>query len=90
MDAEHVTEIDVASRRQTRHRAGRLPSAVAWTPRGARLVTLGGAGEIAVLRSGGRRPRRHRVGGAPRGIAVAGNRAWTVDALTGTVATVRV
>lgn len=84
MQAEQVSEVDVASRRLRSHRVGRLPSAVAWTRRGSRLVTLGGAGEIVVLRSGGRR-RRHRVGGSPRGLAVAGNRAWTVDALTGAV-----
>ena len=87
-DADQVSEIDAASGRLTRHRAGRLPSAVAWTRRGGRLAALGGAGEVVVLRRGAR-PRRYRVGGAPRGLAVAGNRAWTVDALTGAVRTVR-
>ena len=82
--AEHVSEIDIATRRLRRHRAGRLPSAVAWTRSGRRLVALGGAGEVLVI--GG---KRHRVGGAPRGLAVAGNRAWTVDALSGAIAQVR-
>lgn len=89
LDAEHVSELDVASRRVTVHRAGRLPSAVGWTARGGRVVTLGGAGEIVVLRTG-RPPRRHPVGGAPRGLAVRRNRAFTVDSLTGAVAGVRV
>jgi DNA-binding beta-propeller fold protein YncE len=88
-DAEYVSEIDVASGRLARHRAGRLPSAVAWTRRGRRLATVGGTGEVVVLGARGR-TRRHRVGGAPRGLAVAGNRAWTVDALTGAVRKVRV
>jgi DNA-binding beta-propeller fold protein YncE len=88
-DAEYVSEIDIASGRLARHRAGRLPSAVAWTRRGRRLATVSGAGEVVVLGARGR-ARRHRVGGAPRGLAVAGNRAWTVDALTGAIRKVRV
>jgi DNA-binding beta-propeller fold protein YncE len=87
VDAEHVSEIDIASGHVTRHRAGRLPSAVAWTRTGRRLAVLGGAGAVVVL---GGRPKRHRVGGAPRGLAVAGRRAWTVDALTGAVRMVRI
>jgi hypothetical protein len=82
-----VSEIDIASGRVKRHRAGRHPSAVAWTATGRRVAVLGGAGEVVVL---GGRPKRHRVGGAPRGLAVSGRRAWTVDSLTGAVRTVRV
>jgi hypothetical protein len=72
----------------TRRPAGRLPSAVAWSRRGERLATVGGAGEIVVLGRAGERAR-HPVGGSPRGLAVAGRRAWTVDSLTGTVSEVR-
>jgi DNA-binding beta-propeller fold protein YncE len=86
-DAEHVSEIDIRSKHTVRHRAGRLPSGVAWTRAGKRLVTLGGDGSVVVL--GGGRRRRIEVGGAPRGLAVAGRHAWTVDNLTGAVAKVR-
>lgn len=85
---EHVSEIDLASGGVTRRRAGRLPSAVAWTPRGSRVVTVGGTGEIVAFGAGGRRTT-HAVGGAPRGLAVAGRQAWTVDALSGAVNQVR-
>ncbi|MEX2194215.1 MAG: hypothetical protein WD844_02940 [Thermoleophilaceae bacterium] len=88
LDAENVSEIDVASGHVTRRRAGRLPSAVAWTPGGVRLVALGGAGEIVAFERGGA-TTSHAVGGAPRGLAVAGPRAWTVDALTGAIGAVR-
>jgi DNA-binding beta-propeller fold protein YncE len=87
-EAERVSEIDLASGGVIRRRAGRLPSAVCWTRRGRGLVTLGGAGEIVELGpSGGR--TSHAVGGAPRGLAVAGRRAWTVDSLGGAVSEVR-
>lgn len=86
--AERVSEIDLASGGFTRRRAGRQPSAVAWSSGGRRLVALGGAGEIVAFGpSGG--PAGYAVGGAPRGLAVAGSRAWTVDALTGSVSEVR-
>ncbi|HYF25037.1 MAG TPA: hypothetical protein VD931_04800 [Baekduia sp.] len=86
--AEHLSEIATGSGRVRRHRAGELPSAVAWTSRGARLVTLAGAGEVLVLGAGGKR-RRVGAGPAPRDLAVAGARAWTVDGLTGAIAQVR-
>ena len=86
--AEHVSEIEIASRRLTRHRAGRRPSGVAWTRRNRRVVALGGAAEVVVL-AGARRRLERRVGVAPRGLAVAGDRAWTVSALTGEVSQVR-
>ncbi|MCW2999783.1 MAG: SMP-30/Gluconolaconase/LRE-like region-containing protein [Solirubrobacterales bacterium] len=83
-DAEYVSEIVIASGRVRRHRTGHLPSAVAWTARGRRLVLLSGTGELVVLGRRGARGRR-RVGGVPRGLAVAGERVWTVDAVTGAV-----
>lgn len=83
--ADQVSELDLHRGQLKRHEPGRLPSGVAWTPRGRRLVALGGAGAIVVLGH-----RRHKVGAAPRGLVVAGGRAWTVDALTGAIATVRV
>jgi len=86
---ESVTEIDRRTGRSVRRRAGHQPSAVAWTATGRRLVALGGSGEIVVLRPG-RAPRAVKTGGAPRGLAVAGRRAFTVDALTGKVARVTV
>ena len=86
---ERVSDIDLASGGVTRRRAGRLPSAVAWTRRGGRVVTVGGTGEIVAFAPAGGRTI-HAVGGAPRGLAVAGRRAWTVDALSGAVSQVRV
>jgi DNA-binding beta-propeller fold protein YncE len=89
VDDEHVTEIDLPSGEVVaRRHVGRLPSAVAWTRRGRRLIALGGAGQVVAITAAGRRTR-HRVGGSPRGLALAGNSAWTVDALTGRVARVR-
>jgi DNA-binding beta-propeller fold protein YncE len=87
-DASEVSEIVISSGRLIRHAAGRLPSGVAWSRGGARLVALGGSGQVLAIGRAGRRTM-HRVGGAPRGLAVAGDRAWTVDALTGAVAKVR-
>jgi DNA-binding beta-propeller fold protein YncE len=87
-DAEYVSEIVLASGRVHRHRTGHLPSGVGWTARGRRLVLLGGTGELVVLGRGGSR-RRRRVGGEPRGLAVAGERVWTVDGVTGAVQGVR-
>lgn len=85
---DHVSELDLRTGRSRRRTAGPLPSAVAWTRRGRRLVALGGAGELVVL--GARGVRRLPVSGAPRGLAVAGSRAWTVDGLSGDVDRVRV
>ncbi len=85
-DAGRVSEIVTATGRVRHHRVGPLPSAVAWTARGDRLVALGGG--AAVVKLGGRRAQR-RVGAAPRGLAVAGGRAWTVSALTGAVSRVK-
>jgi hypothetical protein len=73
-----ISEIDIATRRVRRHDVGRLPSAVAYSRSGRRLVATGGS--IVTI---GR--RRQKVGGAPRGLAVAGRRAYTVDGLTGRV-----
>jgi DNA-binding beta-propeller fold protein YncE len=75
-----VTELELRHGRVVRHVAGRLPSAVAWTRNGRRLVALGGESSVAVLGA-----RRHHVVPAPRGLAVAGRRYWTVSALTGAV-----
>jgi DNA-binding beta-propeller fold protein YncE len=87
-DAEHVSEIEVRSGKVHRHYAGALPSGIAWTTQGHRLVALGG--ESVVVRLGaGRGHARRGVGAAPRGLAVAGRRAWTVSALTGDVSGVR-
>lgn len=87
-DADRVSEISLSSRRVRRHTAGRLPSAVGWTRRGSRLIALGGAGTVLEIAPGGRRTR-HAVGGSPRGLAVAGDLAWTVDALNGEIGRVR-
>lgn len=78
--ATRVTELGLAHGHARRHEAGRLPSAVAWTRSGRRLVALGG--DSAVLALGG---HRHAVGVAPRGLAVAGRRFWTVSAVTGAI-----
>ena len=83
-EAELVSEIDVRSKRLTRHRAGAFPSGVAFTATGRRLVTLGGEGAVLTIGRG-----RQRVGGAPRGLTVAGRRAFTVDGLTGEIAQVK-
>lgn len=73
-----VSEIELSSGEVHRHAAGRHPSAVAWTRGDRRLVALGG--EAAVLELG-RRNRRRKVAPAPRDLAVAGRRFWTVSAL---------
>ena len=88
IDSERVSEIEVASGKLKRHRAGRLPSAVGWAAGGRRVVALGGGGQVVAISPNGRRAR-HEVGGAPRGLAIDGNRAWTVDALSGKIARVR-
>jgi DNA-binding beta-propeller fold protein YncE len=86
--SSYVSEIHMASRKLRSRYVGRLPSGVAWTGRGQRLVALGGAGEILLIgRRGG--VSHHRVGGAPRGLAVLGKRAWSVDALSGAIQKVR-
>lgn len=84
LDADHVSELDLDSGKVRRHRAGRLPSAVAWTRRGRRLIALGGSGDVLEISKGGGR-KRHRVAGSPRGLAVAGEKAWSIDALTGKI-----
>lgn len=84
LDSDHVSELDLKSGHVKLHRAGRLPSAVAWTRRGRRLVALGGSGEVLEISKGGKR-RHHHVGGSPRGLAIAGEKAWSVDALSGKI-----
>ncbi|MTD44656.1 hypothetical protein GKE82_10235 [Conexibacter sp. W3-3-2] len=81
-DADRVSEIDLRRGTVRRLAAGPLPAAVGYTRRGRRLAVVGGAGQVVVL---GPRPRRRAVGGAPRGLAVVGERAFTVDHLTGAV-----
>lgn len=88
-DASRISEIEIASGRVHQHTVGRLPSGVGWTPRGRRLVALGGAGQVVALGKP-RRKVRGQVGAQPRGLAVAGERAWTVDDLTGEISGVRV
>jgi len=83
-EADDVTLLDVRTRRVRRRAAGRLPSGVGFTRDGRAVVALGGAGAIKVL--GG---KRHAVGGAPRGLAIVGRRAFTVDDLSGAIAKVR-
>lgn len=80
-EAERVSEIDLQTHAVRRHAAGPLPSGVAWTRGGRRLVALGGAAAVVELRS----RRRHAVAPAPRGIAVIGRRFFTVGALTAQV-----
>jgi streptogramin lyase len=79
LDAARVSEIELDSYRTKRHAAGPLPSGVAWTRSGRRLVALGGAAAVMEL---GRSRRSHTVAPAPRGIAVLGHRFFTVSALT--------
>lgn len=83
--ADRVSVVDLRTGAVASHDAGRQPSGVAWSRHGRALVALGGAGRIVALGHG----RSTRVGGAPRGLAVAGGRAWTVDALTGAIDVVK-
>jgi DNA-binding beta-propeller fold protein YncE len=87
-NAEHVSEIDLATGKLRWRRVGRQPAAVGWS-RGRGVVALAGTGEVVVLGKSGK-PRRRAVGGAPRSLAVAGGYAWTVDQLTGAIDRVRV
>ncbi|MEA2348813.1 MAG: Lactonase, 7-bladed beta-propeller, partial [Thermoleophilaceae bacterium] len=82
--ADTVTQLDLHHGKTDKVHAGRLPSAVAWTRRGRRLIALGGAGQVVELRKGGGR-RKHAVKGSPRALAVAGEKAWVVDGLTGKI-----
>ncbi len=86
--ADRISELHTGTGALVRRKAGALPSAVGWTRDGRRLVALGGDAAVVLL-APGRRPRRLPVSGAPRGLAVAGNRAWTVDGLTGDIDLVR-
>lgn len=86
-EAERVSEIRLAGHVLHRHRVGRLPSGVGWTANERMVIALGGSGEIVMISPRGM--RRRMVGGAPRGLAIAGRRAFTVDALTGEPAGVR-
>ena len=88
-DAQHVSEIDLETGKRKWRQVGRQPAAVAWTPGGRRLIAVAGTGEVVMFSKTGRRAGR-RVGGAPRGLAVARGAAWTVDALSGTIDRVRV
>jgi hypothetical protein len=81
-EADRVSEVDLRERTVKRHAAGPLPSGVAWTRGGRRLVALGGAAAVVEL---GRARRSHAVAPAPRGIAPAGRRFFTVSALTAQV-----
>lgn len=83
-EAHRVSEVETESGAVRRQLAGRLPSAVAWSARGAGLVALGGAAEVLDMSTG----RTTAVGGAPRGLAVAGSRAFTVSQLTGAISEV--
>lgn len=86
--ADGVSELHTGTGVLVRRAAGPLPSGVGWTRDGRRLVALGGGAGVVLLRPG-RTPRRLPVSGAPRGLAIAGNRAWTVDGLTGDIDLVR-
>lgn len=78
-DAGRVSEVDLHTRIVRRHAAGALPSGVAWTRNGRRLVALGGGAAVVEL---GRPRRSHTVAPAPRGIALVGRRFFTASALT--------
>lgn len=82
----HVTELRVADGRARTHAAGALPSAVAWTRDGRRIVALGGQSALVVL---GRRPRRLPLPAPARDLAVAGRRVLAVGDLDDTVTAVR-
>lgn len=83
--AETVTELDLRTLAARHLKAGRLPVGVAYA--GARrVVALGGDPRIVVI---GRRRVRRAIGGAPRGLAVSGTRAYTVDGLTAAVSRVK-
>lgn len=88
-DAQHVSEIDLKTGKLKWRQVGRQPAAVGWTQGGRRLIAVAGSGEVVMFSRTGRRASR-RIGGAPRGLAVAGGAAWTVDALSGAIDRVRV
>lgn len=85
---DHVSQVDLDSGRSRRRTVGPQPCDVAWTRRGRPLVALGG--DARLVRLDARSARRIAVTGAPRGLAVAGGRAWVVDGLSDRVARVRV
>ena len=83
-----TTELRLADGRQRHLQTGRHPSAVAYTRNGTRLIALGSAAEVLSIDRRGH--RRHRaVDPGPRGLAVVGERAFTVSVVTGAVSGVR-
>lgn len=82
-----VTELSTRSSRRRTHDVGRLVSGVGWTSNGKAVAALGGSDELVVLGRG--KPRTVRVGPAPRGLAIAGRRAWTVSGVSGEISEVR-
>ncbi len=85
---DHVSLLDVSTGHSRRRTVGRQPCDVAWTRGGRPLVALGG--EARLVRLEARGAKRIPVTGAPRGLAVAGGRAWAVDGLSDHVSRVRV
>jgi DNA-binding beta-propeller fold protein YncE len=86
-ESVHVSEIEIDGGRVRRHRAGRLVSGVAWTRDGRAVAAVGGTGKFVVFGRAGRRARA--LTGAPRGLAIAGDRAYSVGALNGEIESVR-
>lgn len=80
-----VTELSTRGSQRRSHDVGRLVSGVGWTSNGTAVAALGGGDEVVVL---GRGKRRVRVGPAPRALALAGRRAWTVSGVSGAISEV--
>jgi DNA-binding beta-propeller fold protein YncE len=85
-DAERVSLLDLASGHVRVRHAGRQPQAVAFTAGGRAIVAAAGDGDIVVFAA---KARRHHVGGAPRGLALAAGRIYTADALGDELRSVR-
>jgi hypothetical protein len=79
-----ASEIKLPHGRPRSLESGAHPSAVAYGARGTRLIALGDAAEILEIARSGRK-RHHKVAPGPRGLAVAGGKAFTVSHLTGVV-----
>jgi DNA-binding beta-propeller fold protein YncE len=91
-DSRSVTIVDLEHRRVLRRViVGREPAGVAYSHSGdVALVACSGSGTAVVLDGrNGQRRRTVKLGGAPRGVAVLGNRGVVADAHSGRLRSVR-
>lgn len=87
-----ITPVDLKKRKSgPATNVGLDPAGVAYAASGTAVVTAMGTGRVAVVNgSTGRRRKLLTIGGAPRGVVVAGRTGVIADALTGKLTAVRI